>query len=147
MRWGARPRRRPAEFRLLRGLAGCGVVPRDRVAARGIAGGDIAASSPPGYADPAGHPALRTAVARHIAVSRGVRATPGTVLITAGAQGAMSLLGAVMVDPGMTVAVEEPGYPPARDLFAALGARVVPVPVDRDGLVVDALPATRDWSW
>jgi GntR family transcriptional regulator/MocR family aminotransferase len=38
------------------------------------------------------------------------------------------------------VAVEDPGYPPPRRLFEALGARVVGVPVDRDGLVVEALP-------
>ena len=42
--------------------------------------------------------------------------------------------------PGDRVVVEDPGYPPARDAFAAAGARLVGVPVDREGLVTDALP-------
>jgi GntR family transcriptional regulator/MocR family aminotransferase len=48
----------------------------------------------------------------------------------------------VLVAPGDVVAVEEPGYPLARDVFASYGARVVPVRVDEEGLVVDELPAT-----
>jgi GntR family transcriptional regulator/MocR family aminotransferase len=46
----------------------------------------------------------------------------------------------VLIEPGTCVAVEDPGYPPAREAFAALGARVVPVKVDGDGLDVAALP-------
>src|SRR5262249_54663569 len=46
----------------------------------------------------------------------------------------------VWIEPGMCVAVEEPGYPPARWLFASLGAAVVPVPVDNEGIIVEALP-------
>jgi DNA-binding transcriptional MocR family regulator len=38
------------------------------------------------------------------------------------------------------VAVEDPGYPPARELFRSMGAEVVGVSVDGDGLRVDALP-------
>jgi GntR family transcriptional regulator/MocR family aminotransferase len=41
------------------------------------------------------------------------------------------------------VAVEDPGYPPVRQLFETTGARVVPVPVDEHGLRVDLLPAAR----
>ncbi|MFF0577376.1 MocR-like pyridoxine biosynthesis transcription factor PdxR [Streptosporangium saharense] len=94
-----------------------------------------------GYGEPAGHPALREAVARHVGLSRSVRAEAGDVLITQGAQQALYLVGRVLVEPGDRVAVEEPGYPPARLLFASLGARVSGVPVDEEGLVVDALPA------
>jgi len=92
------------------------------------------------YADPSGHPELREAVARHIGVSRGVRADATDVLITHGAQQALDLIGRVLLEPGDRVAVEEPGYPPARLLFQSLGARVVPVPVDAEGLDVSALP-------
>lgn len=102
---------------------------------------DLAAAGTGGYGDPSGHAALREAVARHIAVSRGVRATPETVVITSGAQQAMALLAQVLVDAGDAVVVEEPGYPPAREAFAAGGAAVVPVPVDAEGLRVDELPA------
>jgi GntR family transcriptional regulator/MocR family aminotransferase len=70
-----------------------------------------------------------------------VRAGADDVVVTRGAQQALDLIGRVLLDPGDVVAVEDPGYPPARDLFRSLGARVVGVPVDADGLVVDALPA------
>jgi GntR family transcriptional regulator/MocR family aminotransferase len=63
------------------------------------------------------------------------------VVVTGGAQQALDLIGRVLIEPGTCVAVEEPGYPPARAVFASLGARVVGVPVDERGLVVDALPA------
>jgi GntR family transcriptional regulator/MocR family aminotransferase len=47
----------------------------------------------------------------------------------------------VLIEPGTVVAVEEPGYRPVRRLLQSHGARVAGVPVDADGLVVDALPA------
>jgi GntR family transcriptional regulator/MocR family aminotransferase len=95
-----------------------------------------------GYGDPAGHPGLRAAIARYIGVSRSVHADADDVLITQGAQQALDLLARVLIAPGDHVAVEEPGYPPARCLFTALGARVTGVPVDEEGLDVDALPPT-----
>src|SRR5206468_3846891 len=80
--------------------------------------------------------------ARYLGVSRSVRTGPDDVLVTNGTQHALDLIARVLLTPGDTVAVEEPGYPPARRLFASLGARVVDVPVDEQGLVVDRLPAT-----
>ncbi|MFD7023927.1 PLP-dependent aminotransferase family protein, partial [Promicromonospora sukumoe] len=49
--------------------------------------------------------------------------------------------GAGAARTGDVVAVEDPGYPEARELFALHGARVVPVPVDAEGLVVSEIPA------
>ncbi|GAB2444148.1 MocR-like pyridoxine biosynthesis transcription factor PdxR [Streptosporangium sandarakinum] len=95
---------------------------------------------PAGYADPAGYPGLREAIARYAGVSRSVRAGATDVLVTAGAQQALDLVGRVLIEPGDLVAVEEPGYPPARALLRSLGARVTGVPVDAEGLVVSALP-------
>jgi GntR family transcriptional regulator/MocR family aminotransferase len=69
-----------------------------------------------------------------------VRTTETDVVVTNGTQHALDLIGRVLLRPGDVVAVEEPGYPPARRLFASLGARVVGVPVDDEGLVVDGLP-------
>ena len=92
------------------------------------------------YADPAGHAGLRAAIARHVGMARSVQVAADDVLVTNGAQQALDLVGRVLVEPGACVAVEEPGYLPARRLFASLGARVVGVPVDDEGLVVDALP-------
>lgn len=92
------------------------------------------------HGDPSGLPELRAAIARHIGVSRGVRTDADHIVVTTGIQQALDLMTRVLVEPGERVAVEEPGYAMARRLFASLGARVVPVPVDRDGLVVDAIP-------
>ncbi|WP_433049269.1 PLP-dependent aminotransferase family protein [Dactylosporangium sp. CS-033363] len=95
-----------------------------------------------GYADPSGLPALRAAIARHAGLSRSVRAAPDDVLVTAGAQQAIDLVGRVLIEPGTVAAVEEPGYRPVRRLFQSHGARVAGVPVDADGIVVDAIPDT-----
>ena len=109
-----------------------------RVLTRELRAGTLVAGD---YADPAGHPALRAAVARWLGLSRAVRATADDVLITNGAQQAIDLIGRVLVAPGDVVAVEEPGYQPVRRLLASQGATVVGVPVDDEGLVVGALPA------
>jgi GntR family transcriptional regulator/MocR family aminotransferase len=93
------------------------------------------------YGDPAGHPALRSAIARHLGVSRGVVTTPERVTVTNGTQQAFDLIARVLLAPGDRVAVEDPGYAPARRLFQSLGLEVIGVPVDDHGLVVDALPA------
>jgi len=92
------------------------------------------------YGEPAGHAGLRAAIARHIGVSRSVQAAADDVLVTQGAQQALDLVGRVLIEPGSCVAVEEPGYPPARHLFHSLGARVVGVPVDAEGVDVTAIP-------
>ena len=94
-----------------------------------------------GYGDPAGLARLRGAIARHIGIARSVDAGADDVLVTSGAQQAFDLIGRVLVEPGDVVAVEEPGYPPVRQLFETLGARVIGVPVDDEGIEVDALPA------
>jgi GntR family transcriptional regulator/MocR family aminotransferase len=93
------------------------------------------------YGEPAGYAGLRTAIARHIGIARSVRAGADDVLVTHGAQQALDVIGRVLIEPGACVAVEEPGYPPARMLFRSLGARVVGVPVDSEGLDVAAIPA------
>jgi GntR family transcriptional regulator / MocR family aminotransferase len=94
-----------------------------------------------GYGDPAGLERLRAAIARHIGLSRAVRAGPDDVLVTSGAQQALTLTAQVVLKPGDVVAVEEPGYPLARNVFAAHGARVVGVRVDDEGLRVSDLPS------
>jgi GntR family transcriptional regulator/MocR family aminotransferase len=93
-----------------------------------------------GYAEATGHAGLRAAIARYVAVSRSVRAGSDDIVVTSGAQQAIDLVARVLLAPGACVAVEEPGYPPVRQLLAAHGARVVPVPVDGEGLKVAALP-------
>ncbi|MGO9784403.1 MAG: PLP-dependent aminotransferase family protein [Streptosporangiaceae bacterium] len=92
------------------------------------------------YGDPAGKIRLRRAIAGWVGRSRSVAASEDTVVITCGAQHAIDLVARVLLEPGDCVAVEDPGYTPAVRLFGALGARVVGVPVDDQGLVVDLLP-------
>ncbi|MFI7641573.1 PLP-dependent aminotransferase family protein [Nonomuraea sp. NPDC049400] len=92
------------------------------------------------YNRPSGYEPLREAISRHIGISRSVHAGPDDVLITNGAQQALDLIGRVLIEPGTCVAVEEPGYPPARLLFRSLGARVAGVPVDAEGIDVRAIP-------
>lgn len=94
------------------------------------------------YGNPAGQYRLRRAVASWVSRSRSVTATEDTVVITCGAQHAIDLVARILLEPGDCVAVEDPGYLPAVRLFDALGAKVVGVPVDDKGLVVDHLPAS-----
>lgn len=93
------------------------------------------------YSDAQGRRALREAIAAHVAFARAVACRPDDVIVTAGAQQAFDLLARILVTSGHTiVAIENPGYPPMRSAFALAGARVVPVPVDSEGLVVERLP-------
>jgi GntR family transcriptional regulator / MocR family aminotransferase len=92
------------------------------------------------YGDPAGHEGLRAAIAHHVGMTRGVRATADDVIVTNGTQQAIDIIGRTLLEPGTPVAVEEPGYPPPSRALISQGARIVLVPVDRHGLVVDAIP-------
>jgi GntR family transcriptional regulator/MocR family aminotransferase len=83
---------------------------------------------------------LRSAIARHIGIARGVEASAEDVTITNGTQQALDIVARALLEPGDRVAVEDPGYEPPRALFNALKMRIVGVPVDRDGLVVEAIP-------
>ena len=95
------------------------------------------------YGDAAGLPRLREAIARHIAASRGVETTADDIIVTNGAQHAFDLIARVLLTVGSRVAVEEPGYPPPRQLFATYGAKIHAVPVDADGLIVNKLTSER----
>ena len=101
-----------------------------------------AAREPARYPEAQGLKALREAIAGHVSSSRAVACTADDVVITAGAQQAFDLIARVLVTPGRTLAaVENPGYPPLRAALLGAGATLAPVPVDSEGLVVDALPA------
>ncbi len=97
--------------------------------------------APMPYGDPAGTPELRAALASWVNRSRGVTATADEVVVTSGAGHAIDLVARVLLDPEGVVAVEEPGYPPVVELLRSQGLRVVGVPVDNQGIVVDAIPS------
>jgi GntR family transcriptional regulator/MocR family aminotransferase len=100
-----------------------------------------ASRAPAGYGEPEGRPALREAIARHISFARAIACSAEEIVVTAGAQQAFDLIARILVTPGKTtVTVEEPGYAPLRNVLTAAGAKLVPVPVDSEGLRVDRLP-------
>jgi GntR family transcriptional regulator/MocR family aminotransferase len=88
------------------------------------------------YGDPAGLKALREAIAAYLGEARGVRADAGQVVIVSGSQQAVDLAARLLLDPGDRAWLEDPGYLGARGALLAAGARLVPVPVDHEGLVV-----------
>jgi GntR family transcriptional regulator/MocR family aminotransferase len=90
---------------------------------------------------PEGDPELREAIADYLRRARGLRCGPEDVVVTSGAVRALELVARALVPLGEAVAVEEPGYPAARRVLQDRGARLVPVPVDEDGLRVDRLRA------
>jgi GntR family transcriptional regulator/MocR family aminotransferase len=92
------------------------------------------------YQHSAGLSALRRAIAHHVGISRGVESSSDDVVVTGGTQQALDLLARVLLSPGDRIAVEDPGYTPPIYLFRSLGVRVIGVPVDAEGLVVDAIP-------
>jgi GntR family transcriptional regulator/MocR family aminotransferase len=112
-----------------------------RVSARQLRGLE---RKPASYKSPQGNQGnfyLREAITRHVALTRAVVCQPADVLVTSGAQQGFDLLARALVTRGETVvAIEDPGYPPMRVAFAAAGARVVPVGVDEEGLMVEQLP-------
>ncbi|MFC5694466.1 PLP-dependent aminotransferase family protein [Pseudomonas sp. GCM10022186] len=97
-----------------------------------------------GYGDPAGDWTLRELVAAYLRSSRGLACDPEQVVITCGAQQAISLCAQLLVQPGDRVAVENPGYRAAGHAFAVAGAELCGVPVDNDGLDSAALARLED---
>jgi GntR family transcriptional regulator/MocR family aminotransferase len=104
-----------------------------RVSARLLAGGEALGYRP-----------LREAVAEYLNTSRGVKCTADQVLIISGVQQALDRTAHLLVDAGDPVWMEEPGYPGAAVVFRAVGARICPVPVDSEGLNLDA--GRRRWQ-
>ena len=89
--------------------------------------------------DSLGFEPLREAIAAYLSRSRAVQCEPGQVLICSGAQRAVDLITRVLIDPGDAVAMEDPGYLGARQVFMAQGADLLPVRVDESGIVVKEL--------
>jgi DNA-binding transcriptional MocR family regulator len=90
---------------------------------------------------PLGYLPLRRAVAARL-TARGLVTSEEEILITAGAQQALSLLASYYVTPGSTVVVEDPTFPGAIDAFRTAGARILTVPVGEAGADAGLLAAT-----
>ncbi|MEU1020276.1 PLP-dependent aminotransferase family protein [Streptomyces sp. NPDC005898] len=113
-------------------IAAPGAPEAELTEALGAAAAMLAEHAPtPGY-HPYGIPALRAAVAERF-TRRGLPTLPDQILITTGAQHALSLALALLGRPGDRVLVENPSYPNALDAIRRAGLRAVPVPVTEDG--------------
>ncbi|KRE90968.1 hypothetical protein ASG87_02225 [Frateuria sp. Soil773] len=88
------------------------------------------------YGDPAGHEPLREAIATYLGAARAVRCDARQVLITTGSQQALQICAHVLLDAGERAWMEDPGYPGAHQAFRTAGVRMVPVPVDGEGIDV-----------
>ena len=88
-----------------------------------------------------GLPALRRALAAYLRDSRGVQCTWEQVAVTAGSQQALFLLGQLLLRPGDTAIMEDPGYLGAREAWRRAGAVVKPLPADAGGLVAPGAAA------
>ena len=106
----------------------------------------VLAETPPdelGYGDPRGHPRLRAALAPWLARTRGLRVSPDDILVVSGVAQAFALIAQQLRREGLdAIAVEEPGSRGAVDEFAYWGLRPISVPVDEDGVQVNALAAS-----
>ncbi|MGO7337842.1 MocR-like pyridoxine biosynthesis transcription factor PdxR [Rhizobium leguminosarum] len=83
-----------------------------------------------------GLPALRAEIAAYLQVSRGIDCSPSQVFVTSGYRHTIALIVHTLLKAGDRVWLENPGYPPTRELFRHMQIESIPVPVDRDGLVV-----------
>ena len=86
---------------------------------------------------PIGYKPLRQAVAAYIGASRGVRCVPEQVAIISGVQEALDLTARLLLNPGDGVCMEDPGYPGAVAVFKAMGARILALPVDNEGMTLE----------
>ena len=91
-----------------------------------------------GY-DPFGLPRLRVALAAHMR-RLGIPSDPDEIVVTSGAQQAVHLIASGLGGPGSAVAMENPTYIGAIDAFRTTGNRLIPIPLDRDGPRIEALP-------
>jgi GntR family transcriptional regulator/MocR family aminotransferase len=91
-----------------------------------------------GYGDAAGYRPLREAIAAYLGAARAVRCEAEQVIIVAGAQQALDLTARLLLNAGDAAWIEDPGYLGTRAALMAAGARVIPVPVDDEGLDVQA---------
>jgi GntR family transcriptional regulator/MocR family aminotransferase len=99
---------------------------------RSMQPGDM--THPPVY----GLPALRAGIATYLQLSRGISCDPSQVFVTSGYRHSLALVAQALLKAGDRVWLENPGYPPGRELLEHMHMAAVPSPVDGDGMQVDA---------
>ena len=97
------------------------------------------------YGEAQGYAPLREAIAEYLGAARALRCEPSQILVTTGSQQGLQLSAQVLLDANEQVWVEEPGYPGARQALVMAGAKLVPVPVDHEGLdVAEGIRSARN---
>lgn len=91
------------------------------------------------HSDPQGAEPLRQAIADYVNLERGARASAERVLVVTSSQQAMALCASMLLDQGDHIFIEDPAYHGARQAFEAAGAIPVPIPLDRQGMLVDQM--------
>ena len=86
--------------------------------------------------EPSGYRPLREAIAGYLNTSRGVRCTPDQVIVVSGVQQALDLVARIFLDRNDRACTEDPGYPGATMVFEAADAKVSPLPVDEEGVMI-----------
>jgi GntR family transcriptional regulator / MocR family aminotransferase len=89
------------------------------------------------YTEPQGSFALRRTIAEYLGNFRAVKCEPEQLFVVSGSQQALQLIAQTLLNEDDAVFVEDPGYPGARSAFLAAGARILPVPVDQEGMDVN----------
>jgi GntR family transcriptional regulator/MocR family aminotransferase len=90
-----------------------------------------------GYSTEFGNLEFRKAIVQMLNFKRGMNITPDEICITRGSQMAMYLTASCLLSEGDYVMIENPGYKPAWETFENAGAKLLPVNVDKDGLLID----------
>jgi GntR family transcriptional regulator/MocR family aminotransferase len=97
---------------------------------------------PPVY----GWPLLRAEIARYLQVSRGISCSPRQVFVTSGYRQTVELICHALLKAGDRVWLEDPGYPPTRDIFNYMHIEGVSVPVDGEGMIVSDAIELAPWA-
>jgi GntR family transcriptional regulator / MocR family aminotransferase len=88
------------------------------------------------HIDPRGSEHFRVAIGNYLRTARGVKCEPDQIIVVSGSQQALDITARVLLDPGNSVWVEEPSYRLQHIVLNAAGCRVIPVPVDLEGMNV-----------
>jgi GntR family transcriptional regulator / MocR family aminotransferase len=95
------------------------------------------------HASSRGDAELRKAIATYLCDFRGACCHPDQILIVGGMQQAMLISAMALLDPGEPVWIEDPGFHQARRVFVLAGAKVVPKPLDHEGIVIERSPKEK----
>ncbi|WP_034838016.1 MocR-like pyridoxine biosynthesis transcription factor PdxR [Endozoicomonas numazuensis] len=90
-----------------------------------------------------GYQPLREAISDYVSASRSVQCDAQQIIITSGAQQALDLCARILMNPGQTAAIEEPGYKGARRALSSAGANIMTCPVDNQGLILETLKKSQ----